>query len=258
MDKVIYREMNQHGANWGKLHNGYFADAQVASPFIEKIKSAISISQPKAVVDLAGGTGFILSLIEKIVTPDIRLVDIDVSNKQLESHQTGLRIKNLCENLSDFERDEIGNEDKFLFIMRSAFHYFGQDGLEPLLKHLRPQMNTGEYFVHQTACFENQRNCDCANMIYKMMNTGKWYPTVEQLRQLLENTGWKIESVSDAPKLTLTCEDLAKRYNLKPRIIIAIRRSIVKHYGQIKDVAELTEDGFRAYLHYKIFTCKAV
>jgi SAM-dependent methyltransferase len=258
MDNGIYREINQHGANWGKLHNGYFADANIALPLVEKIKSAIAVSQPKAIVDLGGGRGFILSLIENTVGPTVGLVNIDISSRQLENLTANTRIKNICKELSDFKRADLPNEDKFLFIMRSALHYFGQDGLEPLLKHLRAQMKGGEYFVHQNPCFEEQTDCDCANMVYKMMNTGKWYPTVEQLRRLLEQNGWKIESVSDAPKLTLSCEDLVKRYSLGPEIISQISNDTNKQFGQKKNVFELTQNGFCAYLHYKIFTCRAV
>jgi hypothetical protein len=119
-------------------------------------------------------------------------------------------------------------------------------------------MKAGEYFVHQTACFEEQTCCECANMVYKMMNTGKWYPTVENLSRLLEQNGWKIESVSDAAKLTLTSEDLAKRYCLGPEIISQISNDVNKQFGRIKNVFELTQKGFCAYLHYKIFTCRAV
>jgi SAM-dependent methyltransferase len=258
MDNGIYREINQHGANWGKLHNGYFADAGIGAPFIEKIKSAITISQPDGIADLGGGTGFILSLIENAVGPAAELVNIDISSRQLENLKGNGRIKNICKGLSDFKRADLGNEGKYLFIMRSALHYFGQDGLEPLLKQLRAQMKEGECFVHQTACFEDRRDCDCANMIYKMMNTAKWYPRAEQLHEILEKTGWKIESVSDAPKLTLSCEDLAERYCLDSEVIRQISNDTNKQYGQKKNVFELTQNGFCAYLHYKIFTCRAV
>jgi hypothetical protein len=62
-------------------------------------------------------------------------------------------------------------------MMRSVLHYFGKDGLRPVLRHLRAQAKPGEYFIHQTASFERVRDANCLNNLYAMMRTQKWYPT---------------------------------------------------------------------------------
>ncbi|HBG27562.1 MAG: hypothetical protein A2Y10_15480 [Planctomycetes bacterium GWF2_41_51] len=254
MNSEIFKEINQHGPNWGKLHNGYFADAVTAAPLIDEIKSAVNLSNPKIIIDLAGGTGFILSeLIKSGISPAVRLINLDLSIKQLDNLKEN-RIQTICSSLPDFKRCDIGIESEMFFIMRSALHYFGHDGLEPLLRHLRQQMKAGEFFVHQNPCFENQADADCVNKIYKMMGTGKWYPTVEYLSELLEKTGFEIESISPAPKLPLTSCDLAQRYSLTGKNISDIR----SQSANIDNIFNLTENGFCAYLHYKIFTCIAV
>ena len=253
MDNEISKEINQHGSNWGKLHNGYFTDVNVAAPLIGKIKSAIAISKPQAVVDLGGGTGFILSELTKNNIPTaIRLVNIDVSGKQLKNLKNK-RIETICGSLADFKRSDIRNKSTILFIMRSALHYFGRDGLSPTLNHLRKQTEKGEFFIHQTACFERQEDADRINKIYRMMGTGKWYPTVYQLSSLLETAGWKIESSLSAPKLPLACNDLTERYNLSSQTVLKICNEISKYSSR----TENTDNGLWGYLHYKIFTCVA-
>jgi len=252
VNNEISKEINQYGSNWGKLHYGYFSDTETASPFIEKIKTAIAASKPQVLVDLAGGTGFILSeLIKHNTQSSIRLINLDLSGIQLQETKNS-RITTVRGSISDFKRSDIDDESKrFCFIMRSALHYFGKDGFMPILRHLRKQMKEGEFFVHQNVCFENKKDADYINKIYALMGTGKWYPTVNQLSNFLENTGWAIKSTAAAPNLTLTCEDLAKRYNLNEKTISRIQE-ISKRFGKTEN------DTFCGYLHYKIFTCAAV
>jgi len=248
----ISKEINQYGSNWGKLHYGYFSDIQAAAPFIEKIKAAIAVSEPQVLADLAGGTGFILSeLIKHNIPSSIRLINLDLSDIQLQETENS-RITAIRRSLSDFKRGDIDDESKrFCFIMRSALHYFGKDGFVPVLQHLREQMKEGEFFVHQNACFENKKDADYINKIYEIMGTGKWYPTVNKLSSLLQSAGWAIKSTDAAPNLILTCEDLAKRYNLSEKTVLRIKE-ISKRFGKTG------EDGFCGYLQFKIFTCAAV
>jgi hypothetical protein len=259
LDNEISREISQHGQSWDKLHNGYFADSAVAACFIEKINSAVADSHPQVLVDLAGGTGFILSeLINQKLPSSICLVNVDFSDRQLQERKD-CRIAKVCKSISDFHRADADDSLKrFLFVMRSALHYFGKDGLQPLLQHLRSQMKAGEFFIHQTACFERDKDASCLNMIYQRMETSKWYPTVKQLSDILENACWEIKSVLPAPKLKLTSGDLTTRYGLSSKVVSQIRSNIIERYGRIEDVFEVTPSGFCAYLHYKIFTCLAM
>jgi SAM-dependent methyltransferase len=259
MDTGIHREINIHGRQWHSLHNGYFGDPDIASEFIEKVKLAVASFGPEVLVDLAGGTGYLLSeLIKHDFNPDMGLVNIDFSKQQL-ARVKDPKIRTFHGSIADFKRSDIDDSSKrFLFIMRSALHYFGRTGLVSLLRHLRSQMKQGEFFVHQTACFQLERDACCLNMIYELMGTEKWYPTIEELQVFMKKTGWSIRCISNAPKLTLTSDELAKRYSLSEDNIARIRKKIIKRYGQIDDVVSIKPGGFCAYLHYKIYMCVAV
>ena len=81
----VGKEANIHGKEWNALHDGYFSDPAVAAPLIEKVRDAIPISKPEVIVDLGGGTGFLLrELIRNNIAAGIQLVNLDVSPKQLE------------------------------------------------------------------------------------------------------------------------------------------------------------------------------
>jgi SAM-dependent methyltransferase len=254
----VGKEANIHGKEWHALHDGYFSDPSVAAPLIQEIRNAISTSKPDVIVDLGGGTGFLLTeLIRNNIASGIDLVNLDVSPRQLEM-ASAKQIRTLHRSLTDFARADVAGADKrLLFIMRSVLHYHGRDGLTPLLQHLRNQVQTGEMFVHQTACFDAQHDADCISLLYEQMQTGKWYSTFDTIHQSLKETGWAAKSISPAPTLSLTSRDLGKRYGIGPVRMDEIRSDIAKRFGEKNDVFKLTADGFCAYLHYKVFVCVA-
>jgi SAM-dependent methyltransferase len=258
MINPVGKEANIHGKEWNAFHDGYFSDPAVAAPLIEKVRHAVAVSKPDVIVDLGGGTGFLLrELIPHNITSGIQLVNLDISPRQLKM-VSGKQILTIQRSLMDFARADTGDPGKrLLFIMRSVLHYYGQDGLAPLLQHLRNQMRNGELFVHQTACFEEQRDANCMNLLYERMQTGKWYPAADTLVQALEKNGWTVNSVSPAPALSLTAHDLGRRYGINPTRFHAIRDEITKRFGEKEGVFKKTADGFCALLHYKLFVCAA-
>jgi len=68
------------------MHEGYFADMAIAAPLIETITRHLSGSQADIIVDLGGGTGFILlELAARGVTANMTPVNLDCSAIQLET-----------------------------------------------------------------------------------------------------------------------------------------------------------------------------
>lgn len=258
MNLEIEKEIGIHGDRWERLHQGYFSNPVVSGLLIREIIAAVEESVPTVLVDLGGGTGYLLSeLMKQKIAPEIRLINLDLSLHQLS--RTGPdRITTIRESLSEFKRVQLAsNADRVLFIMRSALHYFGESGLPTVLRHLRAQMKAGEYFIHQTACFTSQRAADCLNTIYAGMGTIKWYPVVEALIPILEATGWNINHVTNAPRLRLASDELKERYQLSDNTVRKIRKRIMRDFGEIDGVREATPDGFIAYLSYRIFRCRA-
>lgn len=259
MDKQIIKELGVHGKKWQTFHGGYFSDPAVASPFVEVVQKAIRLSRPGVIVDLGGGTGFLLNeLIKHNVAPKIRLVNLDISQRQLDVKHSS-RIYPIHQPMNEFRRaDAHKGNNRFLFMMRSALHYFGRDGLMPLLHHLRSQFKKGEFFVHQTACFDCSGDARCLNRLYQCIGTKKWYPTIKQLCMRMEKAGWNIVSIVPAPSLLLTSRDLGKRYSLDKNRLSEIRDELLKYFGEKDDVFRLTQKDFCAFLHYQIFTCVAI
>lgn len=249
-------EENVYGKNWNSVHAGYFSDPAIAAPLIEKIRDVIRTSKPDIMVDLGGGTGFLLRELDRQHAADgIQLVNLDVSPTQLAA-VSDARIRTLQRSLTDFVRADAGPaSSRFLFLMRSVLHYYGKSGLKPALHHLRQQMRPGEVFIHQTACNDASTDTGRLNLLYERMQTGKWYPTTAQLVQALEHAGWTVTDVSPAPPLVMTDRELSQRYSITSNRLIAIRDELSRKFGEKRGVFKLTQDGFRAYLHYKLFTC---
>jgi hypothetical protein len=258
MNNQIGREESVHGEQWGKLHGGYFSDPAIAQPFVDNVKDLLMESRADVVVDLGGGTGFLLSqLSAQGPYGSPALVNLEGSDVQLASAR-GADIMCVRALVPDFRRSDVGPEEKrFFFIMRSVLHYFGEAGLLPELLHLHSQAKEGEIFVHQTASFEDKREAACLNALYRHMHTEKWYPTVSELKSAVTKAGWRVTDIFPAPPLLLTSEDLSRRYALKVDDVMRIRNVMAQEFGGQTSVFGVLPNGFWAKLHYRIYTCIA-
>jgi len=258
LDSNINNEMGIHGEPWDRIHNGYFGDPAVAACLLGPVTEAMTASSPEVIVDLGGGTGYILDELSKGgLDPAIDLIDIDISNQQLDQNKSS-RITTIRASLDEFERSHIDRQEKrFLFIMRSVLHYFGQEHLEKILQHLRSQMKRGEFFVHQTACFDQESDAACLNRLYDNMRTGKYYPTVDKLSDLLVKSGWSIQFICPASPLELSSSELAGRYRFAEKEIVQFCHEMRERFKPTDDVLKTTPNGYCAYLHYKTYTCLA-
>ena len=260
INEQIKRESGVHGAKWNALHNGYFSDDLVARPLIETIIRYLSDSVPDVIVDLGGGTGFILrELITKGVTANIFPVNLDCSETQLDA----MEKNDICcinRMISEFCRHDLfANEEKrVFFIMRSVLHYFGQNGLVDILQHIRNQAQKGEIFIHQSACFESEGGSRCLNALYREMKTPKWYPVIKEIRDKMIVANWQVIEECPAPPLKLSSPELGQRYGLDAQSVVEIRNKLLNEFGEIENIFECTSDGFVAYLHYSIFVARAV
>ena len=89
MKKYIGKEIGIHGSEWDSWNDGYFSSPLVATPFLAKIHESLSLSHPDVIVDLGGGTGFLLSeLAKELPQTNIRFVNLDCSDAQLAIAQT--------------------------------------------------------------------------------------------------------------------------------------------------------------------------
>lgn len=258
MEDNIGTEKVVHGRRWGALHNGYFSDPLIARPLVETASDILARSPADVVVDLGGGTGFLLSQLASYgLGADPALVNIDCSEAQLALiDEEG--ISPVCTSIKGFRRGDVAAEDKrFFFMMRSVLHYLGENGLSPLLRLLRDQAAEGEFFVHQSASFENDEEAACLNTLYIHMRTRKWYPTENDLKRRLTDSGWRVIATIPAPPLLLTSDDLGGRYALTTRDIARIRDLMARAFGEMNSIFRLTPSGFHANLHYRIYTCVA-
>jgi hypothetical protein len=256
MSDQIEREEGCHGARWDSMHGGYFSDPDVAGPLVRTVEKLAAEPKPDVIVDLGGGTGFLLSQLSATNTgQNTTLVNLDDSAAQLDAAQdTGISC--VRGSVNAFRRNVLAPADsRFLFMMRSVLHYFGQDGLRPALRHLRSQARPGEMFIHQTASFGRQQDADCLNELYAMMRTQKWYPTVNSLRESLEAEGWEVLEILPAPPLPLTDDSLGQRYGLSETDLSRIGNELPRDVSVPDDVMKKTHGRFCAFLHYWIYVC---
>ena len=259
MNDQINREIDVHGREWHKLHEGYFSNPDVASPLITKTLEIAAKSKAGTIVDLGGGVGFLLSqLLKNGIDPNIALINLDGSENQL-NEILDKRIMCAHNAVDQFKRSDLGDENnRFLYLMRSVLHYFGESGLRSALRHIRSQTQPGEFFIHQTASFEHAKDADIMNTLYKLMYTDKWYPTVAFLKESLEKEGWHVMDILPAESLKLTQQELQLRYNLSSGDILNIQKELSTFTNIARDVFVENADGFTAYLHYWIYICEPV
>ncbi|NLX14921.1 MAG: hypothetical protein GXY44_14905 [Phycisphaerales bacterium] len=257
-DDCITREMAIHGTVWASAHGGYFADPQVARPLVEAAVGTVRSSAPEVIVDLGGGTGYLLGqLMNDLPDPALHFVNVELSPRQLGGDHHP-RVHKVCCGLTEFQREIVGGSDRrVLFLMRSVLHYFGKDHLPEALTAIRGHLRPGEYFVHQSACFDDPGDAECLNQLYADMHSPKHYPTTSVLRDLLEKAGFAVESIEPGPPLPLDSAELARRYQIGGADMDRIQVRLAERFGRIDQVFEPASDGFRAWLHYRIFIGRA-
>lgn len=251
-------EKRVHGAVWGRMHGGYFSDPEIARPLVEAVRSVVREARPDRIVDLGGGTGFLLAQLRGAGGADAALAVLDDSAPQLaEAAKAGLEC--VRGSVDAFRRAEVAPAGaRILWIMRSVLHYAGENGLEPLLRHLRAQAEPGEWWVHQTACFARAEDAACLNALYRKMRTGKWYPAVADLQTRLAAAGWRTEAVRPAPTLHLDADELGLRYGLGEDELAAIQAQMAEAFAGTSSVFRRSADKFQADLHYRLFVCRAM
>ena len=259
MEDHIGTEKVVHGQQWGALHGGYFSDAAIARPLIEAAKEILVKTPADVVVDLGGGTGFLLNqLASHKIGADVTMVNVDCSEAQLDLIDAN-SISSVCTSIGKFRRNAIANGQKrYFFLMRSVLHYLGENGVMPLLRHLRDQAREGEFFLHQSASFDNEDEAACLNTLYRHMRTHKWYPTINDLKKRLADSGWRVIATTPAHKLLLASDDLCLRYALNASDLVRISDTMAREFGKMNRVFQITPSGFQANLHYQIYTCIAV
>ncbi|NOZ20899.1 MAG: hypothetical protein GXP25_07390 [Planctomycetes bacterium] len=258
-EKSVEREAGVQGSRWNTVHDGYFGDPAVAQPMVDAICRAMKDCSPTVLADLGGGTGLILHrVLAQAPCNGVRMEDVDISLRQL-SQDRDPHIMDLAYSVADVTRANLcpREDDRLMFTLRSLLHYFGHEGSRTLLRHLREQMNPGEAFVHQSACFEDPRGAECLDRIYAMMKSDKWYTTVDEMTVILQEEGWTATKIETAPPIHLTSADLADRYHLSDADVAAIRDDVTSRFGALPGVFDHMEDGFSSWLHYRIFTCVA-
>jgi len=255
----LNRECAVHGAEWDRVHGGYFSNTTIAEPLAKLIHAAADRIKPQVIADLGGGTGFLLhELARRGLATHTRLVNFDSSDEQL-SQRHDPRVNRVQGSLMGLRRRQLAKKEEVtLFVMRSVLHFFGHDGLTPMLQKLRSVMHPGEYFIHQSACFEDARAAACLNRLHELMSTDKWYPLRAGLCMALVEAGWRVEAMTAAAPLPLDSLGLARRYGLSNARLAQIHTALRQECGECTKIFEVTPRGFTAFLPYTIFTCVAV
>jgi len=251
-------EKKLYGETWNEVYGGYFADPEVAAPLIDSILLAADECAPAVIADLGGGTGFVLSQVAgRMGGPrPVRLVCVDVAREQLDDCPEPLGV--LQCSVEDLRREMLVERGEGLLLcMRSVMHYFGRDALEADVAGMRSALEPGEYLVHQTICFDEEVDQESANLVYELMDTGKWYPTDAQLATVMEAGGFKVVLKRKAPSLPITDSELMLRYDVDAASMERIGRELAAQCGDRRRVYIPRDDGFTVRLDYIVMTCLA-
>ena len=257
-DVSAAREIGVYGRVWRGVHGGYFSDPAVARSLLDVVAPVLRATQPAAVVDWGGGTGFLLAqLRRRSVARGLRLLNVDLSPEQ-QSAAPPSGIQLLTAPLEKVTRRRLAAPgERLLFLMRSVLHYFGRRGLDGVLRHLRAQARLGEFLVHQTASFDRPADAACLSELYRRMGLSKWYPSTADLAGRLRAARWEVVGCRLAPALRLRQTELAARYGVTRARMERVRAQICARHGALQSVFAPGRTRFVARLHYRIWVCRA-
>lgn len=255
----VQKELMVHGSRWQSVFGGYFSDPEIATPFLNQIEAALLSAPPQIIVDLGGGTGFVLEQLvsRNLVANTVRLINLDISEAQQQGVEDA-RIERMVSSMVEFERGDLTEDDKgILLITRSTLHYAGIFGLKPILNHIRQQMLPGEFFVHQTACHDNPEEALLFSELIERMHSNKWMPPLSTLHGMCLEAGFEIETSVHGPVLPIPSEQLASRYGVSDEEMEKIHQILKREYPDT-DLIKEEENGFVVFTPYRILRCRAV
>jgi len=254
----IESERHVLGARFTKLFSGYFGDPLIARPLVDAISTAIQAHAPGILVDVGGGTGFVLSELLRVY-PDTpcRLVDLDLSADQLREERDQ-RIRALQASAEVVTRNDLCPADETLMLtMRSVIHYFGHDNIIPFLKHLRSLLNPGEIMVHQTVCYADPKNARFLEQMIRGMGAEKSPLTKDEVLVFLEEAGWRVLGSIPGPAMVMGSAELAFRYHVTHDQIVDLSERVLGGFNMVPDAFAPMPDGFTLRTDYHIFTSMA-
>lgn len=258
MDKIVKREAHIHGKQWGARYQGFFGDPAMARDYVAAILRAARAHPPAAIVDLGGGTGFILEqLVAAGLAENIRLVNLDESDAQLaECRHPRLTPKK--GSILSLRRAEIVKESETLMLVcRSVLQYGGLAGQKPWLAHLRAQLKPGEWFVHQSGCVDDPEGALALNVLFEHMGVDKWVPAREPFLRLLAEARFAVAEDFPMPPVGMVSDDLSLRYGVAPDNLEKIKADLVRTCSGRPDLFQLTPAGFNFNFPYRVFACRA-
>ncbi len=257
-DKIVQREAHLHGKQWGAHYKGFFGDRAMARDYVAAILRTARAHPPSAIVDLGGGTGFILELLlEAGLEQSIRLVNLDESDAQLAECRHP-RLTPRKGSILTLRRAEVVNaSESLMLICRSVLQYGGLAGQKPWLAHLRAQLKPGEWFVHQSGCVDDLEGALALDVLFEYMGVDKWAPAREPFLRLLAEAGFEVAGDFPVPPLGMTSEALALRYGVSADRLADIRADLVRTCSGRPDLFQLTPTGFNFNFPYRVFACRA-
>jgi len=259
IDQTVEREIHVHGKLWDKLYAGYFSDPDLARDYVAAIMRRVGECQPSVIVDLGGGTGFILEqLVGAGIVEDIRLVNLDESDSQLAMSRQS-RITPRKGSIQSLRRAEMVKDlESLMLICRSVLQYGGIFGQKPWLVHLRGQLKPGEWFVHQSGCSDDVEAALALDVLFEMLGVDKWVPSKEAFRRLLAGAQFEVAEDFPMPPLGMPSDELALRYGVAPETLAKIKADLQRTCANRPDLFQLTPSGFTFNFPYRVFVCKAV
>ncbi len=258
MNYEIEREAHVHGEQWARVAAGFFANPDMARNYVAAILRVARQAPPAAIVDLGGGTGFILEqLIQQGLAEQVRLVDMDESATQLAlcRHPRITPIQGALETLD--RRRILPEPGRLMLICRSVLHYGGLARQKAWLRHLRGQLEPGEWFVHQSGCALEVEHSLALDALFEQLGVDKWVPSKAAFLQLLEEAGFACEDVFPVPPVPMGRADLVMRYGATPEVMARVDDDLRRTCAGKPHIVEFTASGFIFYFPYLVFVCRA-
>lgn len=147
MEGSTQNERKLYGAYWNDVYGGYFSDPEIARPLVDSIVRVVDEREPLVIADIGGGTGFVLSQVEKALgnTERIRFLCVDAAREQLDDCADPLETLQ-CP-MEEIDRSMLARPPECLLLcMRSVLHYFGREALGEHLGRLRAALDEGEFW----------------------------------------------------------------------------------------------------------------
>ncbi|HYD89985.1 MAG TPA: methyltransferase domain-containing protein [Flavobacterium sp.] len=245
-DKKVY-------GRWKELNAEYFSDPKTIEALYELFaNSKTALPKDCGVVEFGSAEGMVGEYFKDMLSVNHRvsLTIVDAIAEHVHANENPETEKIVADLLNYSEKERFD-----LAIARSLLHYFSIEEQKTVLKNIFNSLKSGGYFLVQ-AFIQKDEDLDLFLKLNRFVGKELQLVPITKLINQLEEVGFKVVPLGDAPTWRCSSENLQNRYDLSNDELITMRNMIIQTANKSRRGFDVTDSGFTVPIPFQVLMAK--